>query len=450
MLIPILIAIIAACLVVVFLMFFKSFKKDDSKTADRIQKKGKSSVVHDAEKKLAHDPHNVEALQTLSDLYYSEKNWEKTWEINKTLYDISAAHIEIDVAKATLRMGIAAFNLERIDEALTSLMISLKREPESFEGNFALGSCFYKKETYDKAFLCLQKARSLNPESMETVELLGLSLFKLSKYRDSLKFLKKAMEVNPEKKELLFDLAVAMSECAMQDKALKVFMHLRPDPEYGAQAALEAGKMHERSKDLASAIQDYTIALKLQDIPEQTLLQIRYRLANVYIASNDISKGLEQLKQIQLIKSNYKDVDSLVVRYSELNQNKNLQTYLLSGTSDFVALCRKIISIYYSDAVVKVEDVQVYAENVEVIAVIESPKFEAKHMFRFYRTQAIIGDIYIREFHGKIRDTKCDAGVSFTMGSFTESAHKFIEGRPIDLIEKEELCKLLKKISMFS
>ena len=46
--------------------------------------------------------------------------------------------------------------------------------------------------------------------------------------------------------------------------------------------------MHERVKDFQTAIQDYSIALKLENVNEQTELQIRYRLANTYLAINDI------------------------------------------------------------------------------------------------------------------------------------------------------------------
>jgi hypothetical protein len=165
---------------------------------------------------------------------------------------------------------------------------------------------------------------------------------------------------------------------------------------------------------------------------------------------NDISKALTYLRQIQAAKQGYKDVDALVARYSELNQNKNLQTYLMSGTSDFVALCRKFISTYYKDAFVKVEDVQVASESVEIVCEVETSKWEAKQMFRFYRTQNVIGDINVRDFHSKLRDTKCDNGVCITMGTFSDSAHKYIDGRPVDLIEKDELVKILKRINMFN
>lgn len=451
MIILILIAIIIACSLIVVLTFIRGGKKNgENKVEGRVQKKGRSSVIKDVEKKLAHDPHNVDALQTIGELYYSEKNWEKVWSVYKTLYDISSAHIEINVVKVTLRMGIAAFYMEKYDDAINTLMFSLRKNPDDFDGNYVLGKTFYIKGVFDKALFCLKKARVLNPDNIEVTQLLALTLFKLSKYRDSLPFLKRVLDVHPENKEVLFDMAVAMGECQMQDKALKVFMHLRPDPEFGPQSCLEAGKMHERIKNYKAAVQDYEIALKLENIPEQTLLQIKYRLGLDYISLNDISKGLVYLKQIQAVKASYKDVDQLVTRYSELNQNKNLQTYLLSGTSDFVALCRKILAAFYPDGFVKVEDVQVQSESVEIICEVDSARFEAKELFRFYRTQTVIGDIYVREFHSKVRDTKCDKGVCITMGSFSESAHKFIEGRPIDLVEKDDLLKTLKKINMFS
>ena len=452
MIISILIAVIVALLLVSLIVGVKNIKRKEDKkdVTQKIQKKGKSAVLKDAERKLAHDPHNVQALEMVGGIYYGEKDWEKVWNIYKTLYDISSAHPEIDIAKTTLKMGIAAYNMGKNEDAISTLMLSIKKVPDDFDCNMYLGRALMKANTFDKAIYCFKKAKIMQPENNEVNELLGQALFKSQKYRDSLPFLKRVLDENPGNKEILFEMAVAMTECGMGDKALKVFMHLRPDPNFGAQSCLEAGKMHERVKDYANAVKDYEIALRLPAIQDQIMLQIKYRLANTLIAMNDISKGLTYLRQIQAVKPQYKDVDALVARYSELNQNKNLQTYLMSGTSDFVALCRKFISTYYKDAFVKVEDVQVASECVEIVCEVETSKWEAKQIFRFYRTQNVIGDINIREFHGKIRDTKCDNGVCITMGNFSDSAHKFIDGRPIDLIEKEELVKILKRINMFS
>ena len=451
MIISVLIAIIALSLVVVILMFAMGAKRKlgTSDPNQKIQRKGKSAVLRDAQKKLSHNPKDIGALNVIGDIYYGEKNWEKTWSVYKTLFELSSSHLEIDVAKAALRMGIAAFYLGKTDDATSSLVTSLKRNPENFECNFYLGKTLYNAGTYDKAFICLKKAKTLMPDNSDVNEVLGQCLFKAGKYKESLPFLKRAIEEKPENKELLFDMAVAMTECGFGDKALKVFLHLRPDPQFGAQSCLEAGKMHEHVKDYQAAIKDYEIAIKLENVPDQVMLQIKYRYALTCIAMNDIAKGLTLLRQVQMMKEGYKDVDALIARYSELNQNKNLQTYLMSGTSDFVALCRKFISTYHKDGFVKIEDVQVTAECVEIICNVENSRSESRQIFRFYRSQNVIGDINIREFHSKVRDTKCDSGYCISMGNFSESAHKYIDGRPVDLIEKDELVKILKKINMF-
>ena len=449
MVFSVLIAVIVAAVLVVFLMMSKivAQKHKNSSLIEKVHKKGKSALVKEAEKKLVKDPHNIPALETIGEIYYQDKNWEKVWGVYKTLYDLSAAHIEIDVAKSTLRMGLSAFYQNRIEDAVNVLMVTIKKDPDNFEANLVLGKVLLQKNIIDKAAYCLKKAKTLMPENNEVNALLGKCLFKMQKYRESLQFIKQALEESPDNRELLYDMAVAMSECGLSEKALKVFIHLRPDPEFGPLSCLEAGKMHERVKDFQNAIKDYEIALRHQNMNEQLAIQIKYRLGNTYIAMNNISQGLVYLKQVQMMKAGYKDTDSLVSRYAELNQNKNLQIYLLSGTSDFVALCRKLISVFFKESFVKIEDIQVTSGFVEIVCNAENVKWESKQIFRFYRTQNIIGDLYIREFHGKIRDTKCDNGVCVTVGSFSESAHRFVEGRPLTLVEKDELTKMLKKIT---
>lgn len=451
MLVSVLIAIIIAALLVIGIIVVNSVKKS-SRSKDvkaKVQKKGEGVLIREAEKKLARDPHNTDALNLLGDLYYNDKNWEKTWNIYKTLYDISAAHPEVDIGKSAIRMGIAAYNLKKNDDAQNYLLIGVKRIPDSFDGFYNLGCSFYDTKTYDKAVYCFKKAKILRPENTELNAYMGFCLFKLQKYRECIPFLKRVLEDKPGDKEVLFDIAISMSELGIGERAVKIFKHLRPDPTFGAESCIGAGKIHERNRDFNSAIQDYEIGLKLQNIPIQTMLDMKYRLANCYIQINDLSKALVIFRQIQNVKSGYKDVDALVARYSELNQNKNLQTYLLAGTSDFVALCRRFISTYHKDCAIKVEDLQVVSECIELICNVDGSRWSAREFFRFYRTQNMIGDIFIREFHSKIRDAKCDNGICVTMGYFSESAHKYCEGRPIDLIEKEQLSKILKKINMF-
>lgn len=452
MLIPILVMIISVSVLIIVIMMVKSVtgKKYEGKGQEKTTRKSRSSIIKDAEKKLTHDPHNVQALTALGDVYFNEKNWEKTWHIYKTLFDIAAAHVEVNNVQAALRSGIAAFYLGKFEEAIVSLSFALKKVPESFEAAYYLGYSFYKNNVFDKSILCLKRAHEINSMEIGVLEPLGFSFFKCNKYRECLPYLKKVLDVQPDNKEVMFNIAVSMTEIGMGEKSLKIFMHLRPDPVFGPRSCIEAGRIHEKAKNYELAIQDYEIGMKLPEIPEKELMQIKYRCSQCYIATKAIPKGLTLLRQIQTAHPGYKDVDALVARYSELNQNSNLQTYLLSGTSDFIALCRKFINAYYpNQTTVKVEDVSVQSESVEILCTVISAKMETKELFRFYRTNSVIGDLNVREFHSKVRDMKGDRGYCVSMGKFSESAHKFIDGRPIDFIEKDQLVMVLKKINMF-
>ncbi len=73
MLIPVLVSIaIVAVIVSIFLVIFsgdKSVPKSREKLNSTVQKKGKSAVIKEYEKRLAHDPHNVGALESLGEVY---------------------------------------------------------------------------------------------------------------------------------------------------------------------------------------------------------------------------------------------------------------------------------------------------------------------------------------------------------------------------------------------
>ena len=84
--------------------------------------------------------------------------------------------------------------------------------------------------------------------------------------------------------------------------------------------------------------------------------------------------------------------------------------------------------------------------NILIYSKLDSNKWEDTEIFRFYRTTGSVGELYVRDFQAKVSDTKADRGICFTAGVYTEEGRKYAEGRPIDLIQKDGLIKLLKKV----
>ncbi|MGP1458100.1 MAG: tetratricopeptide repeat protein [Treponema sp.] len=445
---PILVSVIAAALLVMLLMVLSGRKSEAQGKQKTPKAKNRNTVIKDCTKKLAHDPRNINALTSLGDLYYTEKNYEKAQPLYATLFSMVKFHPEIDPALIPLRFGICSYKQKKLDEALQGLAESLKSNSKSFDANFYMSRLMFEKKDFERALLCARRASAVDPENTEAQKILGSSLYGLKKYKECLPHLKKVIDENPADKEALFYIASAMEDTGMADKALKIFMHLRSDPTFGAQSCIAAGTIHDKMHQSDKAVLDYEIALKLENILPETRLTIYYKLAQAYLAQQNIAKALQYLKQIQALTPSYKDVNALVARYQELNQNSNLQSYLMAGTSEFVALCRKFVSAYYHDAYVKIEDVITNSDSVDVLCAVETSRWEDNELFRFYRTTGAIGELYIRDFHSKMRDTKVDRGFCLTAGAYTSEAQKYVEGRPIDLLEKQRLVAILKKIDM--
>ena len=92
--------------------------------------------------------------------------------------------------------------------------------------------------------------------------------------------------------------------------------------------------------------------------------------------------------------------------------------------------------------------IEIFSLHVEILLNVDSSKWEDTEIFRFYRTTGSIGELYVRDFQARVSDSKADRGICFTAGSFSEEGKKYAEGRPIDLVSKDALVKLLKKIDI--
>ena len=438
----ILIGVVIVFAFLTIILFVATRKKGGKK------QKGRSQIIRDANRKLAQDSHNPDGLIPLGELYFSERAWDKAFPLYETMVNIAPAHREIDPAKSALRYGICALKLEKYPEALKGLTGANNMNKNDFDSNYYLGVTLYKLKEYEKSIPFFKKAQILNSEAHNLQQMLGLSLYNAKHYKESLPFLKRALDENPENKEILFAVAMAMSENNYGEKAMKIFMHLRADPKFGAQASLEAGMIHAKMNQHDKALQDFEIGLKHEDITPELSVELRYRLATSCFAMKQISKGLQALNEITAINPNFKDVPQLIARYSELNQNKNLQIYLMATSSDFVALCRRLAMSFYKNAIAKIQDIEVTQEYVEITLHVDFARSEEIHIFRFYRTQGTVSDLHIRDLHSKVSDSKADKGVCFIAGVFSEEARRFAEGRPIDLMDKATLIKLLKKVDM--
>ena len=409
--------------------------------------KSQSQIMKEAGRRLSKNPDDPAGLIPLGDVYYQNQLWDKAFPVYQNLSRLAIVSDKIDKLQANVRAGEIALKLNASEEAIKYLTLAYAQDSQNISVNKNLGIAYYNLNQFEKAVPCFKKTLMIDPLTEKAFNYLAMCLYKQHHYRESLNYFKKAMTEDPTNKEIMFYYAQAMAEDGSGDKAVHIFSHLRADPEFGPVSSLHAGIYHSNQGNKDLAIQDFLIGLKHQNIAPETKIEIQYRLALCYLDQNKLQDGLAMLRQVRSMNQNYKDVNGLLARYQELGQNQNLQVYLSGPASEFVVLCRKIVGVFYERGIAKIADIKVAASYVDIVADIDTPKWEDTELFRFFRTTGVTGELFVREFLDMLRDKKAGRGTCFTAGSFSDDAKKYSEGRPLDLIERAELTKLLKKIN---
>lgn len=440
------IVIIGLVGVTVLIIFLKKSSGKGNSGGERV--KDRNTILKEANKRLSQNPKDAEALLSLANLYYSENNFEKAMKTFGVLIDLCATNPELDELDITVKYAMSSMKMKQFDEAYKSFLIARSINQEIFEINYNLGYLEYKKKSYEKAAGLLNKAKEAQPDHILALKYLGYSLNKIKKYREAASALRKSLDLQPDDKEALFVLGQCYHEIGQNDQAIQIFSHLRTDPDIGPNASLFSGTINLNNRQYDKAIMDFEIGLRHENIKSGTALEMKYRLASAHIKKQDIGAAVKLLSEIQDISPAYKDVPQKLKQYGELNSNQNLQRYLMATPSEFTTLCRKIAESFFPNARVKVIDMSMQkSEYADILAEVSTPKWEDTIIYRFIRTTNQVGELILRDLYGRIKEVKAGRGFCLSAGKFSEGAHQFVEARLIDLVEREQLLKILKKLS---
>ena len=442
------VAVLAIAVLAILVIVARRGKKTNDRKNKILKSRDRSSIVREANRRLSQNPKDADALQALADLYFQEEDFAKAMKTYGLLVELCATNREISEFEVTIRYAVSALRLGKHSDAYKSLVIASSMEEEdSFELNFNLGYLEYLRKNYEKAASLLSLARKEQPEHPGTLKYLGLSLYRIKRFSEAGALLVGSLKLAPEDKETQFALGRAYSELNQNEKALRIFTHLRPDPELGPTASLYAGTLRMKSRDFQQAILDFEIGLRHENIQNDVRLELKYRLATAYVQTQNLSDAIRLFEELYLENPDYKDVKDQISKFKELSLNQNLQTFLLGTTSDFVALCRKLAALFFLDAKVKVIDVSVQkTEHADILAEVSGERWEDLVLFRFVRTGGQIGELVLRDMHARIKELRAGRGFCISAGSFSEGAQQFVEARLIDLVEKNGLTKKLNQL----
>ena len=443
----IIVSVFIIALFFALLIFISGKIKSAKKGAEEGRKKDVSSLLREASKRLAQNPHDVTGLTMMGEVSFQQQNWEKAYSCYATLMNKLQDTPVNEQFVIMLRCGITGIKTSRTQEAKKALIRAMAIDPHNPDMNYNLGYVYYLDKEFEKAISCFKKTLLSQSGNYMALKYMGQAFQRMHKYSDAIPNLQKAMEIKPDDKEVLFAVGECFYEIGQTEKCIKILDRLRADPTFGAQSCLYTGMIRAKAGQYKDAKEDFSIGLKHMNVPLDISNDLRYRLSQANIKLGDVNTALSILRELQQLSPGYKDVGMLINSYQEMNKNKNLQIYLMAGQSEFVGLCRKIAGRFYgSSAKVKIQDIQALTEYSDIIVEVNTPKFSDIVVFRFFRSQGSVGELLLREFHSKLRDAKAGRGICMTAGTFTDESVKYSEGRPIELFDKTRLSAILNRL----
>jgi len=430
---------------VLFLVLLTASLVRGSRTRPK-RKQNTEAIVRSATRALSQNPKDPDALTALGEVYFTEQNWEQAATIYAKLADLVATNPELDESTILMRHGLASMQLNRFQDAYRSLVLASRDKGDVFEINFNLGQLELRRKNYERAALMLRRAYVTNPDHIPTSKFLGQAMFRVRRYSDAIEGLRRAVDADPADKESLFFLGQSYYEIGKLDYSGRIFRQLRVDPVYGPRAALIGGSIHLKSRVYREAEVAFQIGLKHENVPPDIVMELKYRLAATYTRTNEVEKALITLMEISRMNPAYKDVAQQIDRARELAGNKNLQIFLIGPTTEFVGLGRRIVNAYFPNSTTKITDINVYrSESADILAEVRTARWEDIVVFRFMRTSGQTGELVVRDMQSRMKDIHAGRGLCLTAGTFSEGAKEYVEARFIDLVEKDELLRVLQR-----
>ena len=413
----------------------------------KLLKQGKTqNAIKLAKQILAKDQKNYMAHYFLGKAYLKENKNELAL-IEYRLVDENALFGE-GINELDFRKEYAALLIDKKqqNEALKNYLLLTKLDPRNAENFFQIGRIYEENNRYDQALGFMQKAAMLDKKHARAHAEIGLMLYRTKQYNEAKKEIDMALHLSPETYSSYYYLGKILKDAKDIPGAIKAFEKAQRDPEFKQKAIIEHGSCYMIVGRFDNAMVDFQRAIELDrenTIPET--IYARYFLATCYEKARKLDKAIEQWEFIYKRNKAFRDVSAKLSEYKDLQANDYLKDYLTCGNDEFVMICQNAITKGLKLQVLSTENKKWGCQLTAVDKKDESWMSVRKQVLfiRFYREPDPLEDSAVREALDIMKSQSAIKGYIFSSSGFTNTAKRVAENRPVELIEKVKLEKVL-------
>ncbi len=269
-------------------------------------------VLKDIVKK---EPFNTKALFDLSELYWITENFV---EASKIYQQLAFKNIPT-VMNDTISIRLAQLNIKNRQFASAKITLEnlLKKNPKNIEGLALLGDIYFEHKDYQESINTYKKALSLNKDNFHCWKYLSKSYFNSGMYIDAYKSFANALNIDPQNAELWYYAAESHLLLEDLDKALRFFLKVEQftDSVFSFKTLLKISDIHHIKQNDDMYVQFLEKARSIIQknespftLDRKDILEVHYRLGEVYSKSNHPELALDEWESILEIDPFYKDV----------------------------------------------------------------------------------------------------------------------------------------------
>lgn len=439
--------------IIVFLIVRRATNHNTSSIQTLI-KQGKSSYAIEALKKMiAKDHQNVDTHFLLAKAFMMEGKPELAFMEVKTINKIgefSAVCPEKEFRKLSSKLFLQ-FN--QPDEALKDYLLLIKLAPYESENYYNVGVLFEDRQRSSKAVNYYKKTIELDPRHSGAHMHLGMILYKNKRLKEAKVYLDNALKYDDNNFVTHFYIGKIFKEGKEYTAAITAFEKALRDKTIKLKALIERGICYIQLQKFDTAITELEKALTLvsKDMEitytEQQILYTHYFLAMAFEQERNLEKAIEHWLFINKRKKNFKDVSEKLSQYKELQENDNMKDYLTSPRDEFIDICKKVCGHIN----LSTQDIKEIKSGIQLIG-LETGKKDWKaskklpYLVRLLRDSAPVNETVVRNILDEMKNLSIMKSILISSTEITSDAKKFAESRPIELIGKRKLVKILNDL----
>jgi tetratricopeptide (TPR) repeat protein len=401
-------------------------------------------LIASLEKIVAGDPDDFDSWFKLVDTHRSNGDLGEAIRRLDALIARATGRKGFDAKRAYAALGDCYVEAGKLDDALKTYAALHRTDPEDPAPYVRMGRIEKGRGNAEKAAHYLTKALALAPDDVDILKDLAVLTHETSGGPEAQMMFKSVLAARPDDAESHFRLGKIEMQFRNHKAAYPHFLISKDTKEFAVQSLVSIGIILARFAKHDHARRIFTAALRLPSVGKEEALEIRYELGESLLASKDIPGAIEQWEKILGTVNEYRDVSEKLERYEQTKTNSLMHTYLICSFQDFVGLCERVAKNFARSVVVIRSDPQ-RDQSLELTTQASYRDVSGPVLFKFYRGTSTVGQLSIREFYEKLRETKAKFGICFTATDYTDEAQSFALGRVIELHGRRDLARLLSK-----